>query len=138
MGWKNKDNIQRCVDRRRRPPRRRSGSERGLTDPETLSQLLPVALLRSQHSLQGMLDRPAHVIQRFRQFARGGRLNLAGQDLPDRTGEDVRVGQDENPAGTKQTPPLSWLPPEAMSARSAGGLTTPGRGKTRSSARVQQ
>lgn len=85
------------------PPRRRNEKEHGHTDPEGLIQLLPVALLRSQHGLQGVLDRTAHVIQRFRQLTRGGRLDIAGQDLPDRTGEDVRVSQNKYPAGIEAT-----------------------------------
>lgn len=85
-----------------------------------------------------MLEGTAHVIQRFKQFARGGRLNLAGQDLPDWTGEDVRVGQDKHPAGTKQTLSFTWVVPEAMTGPSAGGLTAPGRGNTHFSESVQQ
>lgn len=39
------------------------------------------------------------MIQRFEGFPRGGRLNIAAQDLSDRTQEDIRVSEDKDPAG---------------------------------------
>lgn len=80
-------------------PGRRNERGQRLTDPEGLGQLLPVALLRSQHGLEAMLHRTAHVIQGLEQLARGGRLNILGQDLSHGPGEDIRVGQNKHPAG---------------------------------------
>lgn len=60
-------------------------------------------MFRSQNSLEDMLDHAAHMIQRREGFSRGGRLNIAAQDLSDGTGEDIRVGEDEHSAGIYAT-----------------------------------
>lgn len=60
-------------------------------------------MFRSQNGLEDMLDRTAHMIQRFQGFPRGGRLNIAAQDLSHRAREDFRVSEDKYSAGIYAT-----------------------------------
>lgn len=75
-----------------------------LTDLEGLSQFLPMALLCSQSSLKGVLDRMAHVIQRTWRSTWSWRcVSITAQNLFQRTREDFWVSQNKNPAGICNT-----------------------------------
>lgn len=83
--------------------KKRNEKEHNPTHAEGSSQFPPVAMFRSQNSLEDMLDHTAHMIQRFEGFTRGGRLNIAAQDLSDGTREHIRVSEDKHSAGIYAT-----------------------------------
>lgn len=90
-------------------------------------------MFRSQNSLEDVLDHTAHMIQRFEGFPRGGRLNIAAQDLSDGPREDVRVSEDKYSAGIYATNQICSpsFSPDVINMPSGEALTVPGMGSTR-------